>query len=91
MISLYSEGGGFKSKIREHVLKVQMSDLTYKFVKEMSEQDCIEGKKPWRLYWATQDVKKMSKIHQLFSGTVKLETERSGNDLSKARVYTHGI
>jgi hypothetical protein len=86
MISYTQKEAGFKSKIQEHVLKVQMSELTYKFVKEMREHGVIEGKKTKEVILGDTGVKKMSKIHQLFSGTVKLENgKRMVTDLSKAK------
>ena len=86
MISYTQKEAGFKSKIQEHVLKVQMSELTYKFVKEMREHGLIEGKKTKEVILGDTGVKKMSKIHQLFSGTVKLENgKRMVTDLSKAK------
>ena len=86
MISYTQKEAGFKSKIQEHVLKVQMSELTYRFVKEMREHGVIEGKKTKEVILGDTGVKKMSKIHQLFSGTVKLENgKRMVTDLSKAK------
>ena len=86
MISYTQKEAGFKSKIQEHVLKVQMSELTYRFVKEMREHGVIEGKKTKEVILGDTGVKKMSKIHQLFSGTVKLENgKRMITDLSKAK------
>ncbi len=86
MISYTQKEAGFKSKIQEHVLKVQMSELTYKFVKEMREHGLIEGKKTKEVILGDTGVKRMSKIHQLFSGTVKLENgKRMITDLSKAK------
>ena len=86
MISYTQKEAGFKSQIKEHVLKVKMSDLTYRFVKEMSEHRLIEGKKTREVILGDTNVKKMSKIHQLFSGTVKLENgTRMITDLAKAR------
>jgi hypothetical protein len=86
MISYTQKEAGFKSQIQEHVLKVQMSELTYRFVKEMREHGVIEGKKTKEVILGDTGVKKMSKIHQLFSGTVKLENgKRMVTDLSKAK------
>jgi len=63
-----------------------MSELTYRFVKEMREHGVIEGKKTKEVILGDTGVKKMSKIHQLFSGTVKLENgKRMITDLSKAK------
>jgi hypothetical protein len=86
MISYTQKEAGFKSEIKEHVLKVEMSKLTYDFVKEMREHGVITGKKTKEVILGDTGVKKMSKIHQLFSGTVKLENgKRMVTDLSKAR------
>ncbi len=86
MISYTQKEAGFKSEIKEHVLKVEMSKLTYDFVKEMREHGIITGKKTKEVILGDTGVKKMSKIHQLFSGTVKLENgKRMVTDLSKAR------
>lgn len=86
MISYTQKEAGFKSEIKEHVLKVEMSKLTYNFVKEMREHGIITGKKTKEVILGDTGVKKMSKIHQLFSGTVKLENgKRMVTDLSKAR------
>ena len=86
MISYTQKEAGFKSEIKEHVLKVEMSDLTYDWVKKMREHKLIEGKKTNEVILGDTEVKKMSKIHQLFSGTVKLESGKSMvTDLSKAK------
>jgi len=86
MISYTQKEAGFKSQIKEHVLKVKMSELTYRFVKEMREHSVIEGKKTDDAILGDTGVKKMSKIHQLFSGTVKLESGKGMvTDLSKAK------
>ena len=86
MISYTQKEAGFKSEIKEHVLRVEMSKLTYDFVKEMREHGIITGKKTKEVILGDTGVKKMSKIHQLFSGTVKLENgKRMVTDLSKAR------
>ena len=86
MISYTQKEAGFKSEIKEHILKVQMSELTYNFVKEMREHGIITGKKTEEVILGDTGVKKMSKIHQLFSGTVKMESgKRMVTDLTKAK------
>jgi len=86
MISYTQKEAGFKSEIKEHILKVQMSELTYNFVKEMREHGVIAGKKTGEVILGDTGVKKMSKIHQLFSGTVKMESgKRMVTDLTKAK------
>ncbi len=67
MISYTQKEAGFKSEIKEHVLKVEMSELTYDWVKKMREDKLIEGKKTDEVILGDTEVKKMSKIHQLFS------------------------
>ena len=52
----------------------------------MREHGIITGKKTKEVILGDTGVKKMSKIHQLFSGTVKLENgKRMVTDLSKAK------
>jgi len=86
MISYTQKEAGFKSEINEHVLKVKMSELTYRFVKEMREHSVIEGKKTNDDILGDTGVKKMTKIHKLCSGTVKLESGKGMvTDLSKAK------
>ena len=83
MISYTQKEAGFKVETIEKVLKVKMSDLTYSMVKQLKKNLVIEGKD--EVVLADTGVKLMSKLHQLYSGTVKFE---SGNatviDLSKA-------
>ena len=74
---------GFKVKTTEEVIHVKMSPLTYHLTKALKNKRVIQGKEETVL--ADTAVKLMSKLHQLFSGTVKFE---DGNakvlDTSKA-------
>tara|TARA_R110000764_G_scaffold8985_4_gene29406 strand:+ start:2276 stop:3517 length:1242 start_codon:yes stop_codon:yes gene_type:complete len=83
-ISYTQKEAGFKVDTREHVLEVEMSELTYKLTKKLQKDLVVEGNEETIL--ADTPVKLMMKLHQMFSGTVKFE---SGNstilDLSKAQ------
>lgn len=83
-ISYTQKEAGFKVDTREHVLEVEMSDLTYNLTKKLQKDLVVEGSEETIL--ADTPVKLMMKLHQMFSGTVKFE---SGNstilDLSKAQ------
>lgn len=74
---------GFKVDTREHILQVEMSDITYKLCSQLKKNLVVEGKEETIL--ADTPVKLMMKLHQLYSGTIKFE---SGNstvlDTSKA-------
>ena len=83
MISYTQKEAGFKVKTMEKVLKVKMSDLTYSMVKQLKKNLVIEGKD--EVVLADTGVKLMSKLHQLYSGTVKFESGKATViDLSKA-------
>jgi hypothetical protein len=75
---------GFVVKTTEEILRVQLEDKTLGIIKKLQKDLVIEGKGETIL--ADTPVKLMSKLHQLYSGTVKFE---SGNsmvlDLSKAK------
>jgi hypothetical protein len=83
MISYTQKEAGFKVETIEKVLKVKMSDLTYNIVKQLKKNLVIEGTD--EVVLADTGVKLMSKLHQLFSGTVKFESGKATViDLSKA-------
>ena len=83
MISYTQKEAGFKVETIEKVLKVKMSDLTYNMVKQLKKNLVIEGSD--EVVLADTGVKLMSKLHQLYSGTVKFESGKAKViDLSKA-------
>ena len=86
-ISYSQKEAGFKVDTREHKLYVKMSDMVYKIANKLKKDLVVEGKD--EVILADTSVKLMTKLHQLYSGTIKFE---SGNskviDLSKAR-YIH--
>ena len=83
-ISYSQKEAGFKVDTREHKLYVKMDDITYNIANKLKKDLVVEGKD--EVILGDTSVKLMTKLHQIYSGTVKFE---SGNstilDLSKAR------
>ena len=83
MITLTQEEAGFKTKVDEEILYVNMKPITTNMCNRLMKDLVIEGKK--ELILADTPAKLKQKIHQLCSGTIKFE---SGNrmviDNSKA-------
>ena len=67
---------GFTSEVKENILRVKMSDYTYSVISRLKKDKVIQGKN--EVILADTAVKLMSKVHQLYSGTVKFE---SGNTM----------
>lgn len=82
-ISYTQKESGFETSVTENILYCQMLDLTYDLINRLKKNKVIEGKN--EVILADTGVKEMSKLHQMFSGTVKFE---SGN--SKILDYTKG-
>lgn len=74
-ISYSQKEAGFSSTIEEEVLNVKMSDLTYYMCKKLKKDLVIEGKE--EVILADTGVKLMSKLHQMYSGTVKFDSGQS--------------
>jgi len=83
-ISYTQAEAGFKVVTTEKFLEVKLKDTTYSIINTLKKNLVVQGKE--EVILGDTAVKLMSKIHQLYSGTVKFE---SGNskvlDLSKAR------
>jgi hypothetical protein len=75
MISYTQNEAGFTSKVNEHVLKVRMSNTTYMIADKLKRDLLFEGKDDVIL--ADTPVKLMQKLHQIYSGTVILESGKS--------------
>ena len=75
MISYTQKEAGFKVETTEKVLKVKMSELTYKIIKELKKEKIYEGNE--EVILADTGVKLMSKVHQLCSGTVIFHSDKS--------------
>lgn len=82
-ISYTQKQAGFESSIDEQILRVRMRPITYTLCNAIKRDLVIEGED--EVILADTGAKLMSKMHQLYSGTVKFE---SGNskviDTSKA-------
>lgn len=76
MISFSQREAGFKSEMREHVLRVPMEARTYDLCKQLRKDRVIDGKD--EVILGDTPVKLMTKLHQMYSGTVKFE---SGNTM----------
>lgn len=75
MISYTQSEAGFNSKVNEHILKVTMSDTTYRIADRLKKDLLFEGKDDVIL--ADTPVKLMQKLHQIYSGTVILESGKA--------------
>ena len=83
-ISYTQKQAGYKVETKETILTVPMSKQTYKLCKTLKKDLVIQGKD--QVILADTGVKLMSKLHQLYSGTVKFESGKSMViDSSKAR------
>ena len=87
LIAFSQKDAGFKVETNEIILEVQMKDTTYNLAKYLSKHRVYEGEvdnKPEFILGDTP-AKLMTKLHQIFSGTVKFESGSSKIiDLSKA-------
>jgi len=87
-ISLSQKEAGFVVQTNEKILKVRMSDLTYRLTSNLKKNLVIEGR--GEVILGDTPVKLMMKMHQLFSGTVKFESgESMVTDNSKALFIKH--
>jgi len=76
IISFTQKQAGFTTEVKENILTVQMKPQTYEIIKKLKKDLIIQGKD--EVILADTGVKLMSKVHQLYSGTVKFE---SGNSM----------
>ena len=83
MITFTQQNAGFTSKVNENVLRVKLKQSTYNVIDLLKNNLVIQGKEEEVL--ADTPTKLLTKLHQLYSGTIKFE---SGNskviDYSKA-------
>lgn len=82
-ITFTQKNAGFTSKVEEHILRVPLQQKTYNLIELLKNDLVIQGKTEEVL--ADTPTKLLTKLHQLYSGTIKFE---SGNskviDYSKA-------
>lgn len=74
MITYTQEAAGFESKINEIVYKIPMKDSTYVMCGKLKKHLVIQGKDDVIL--ADTGAKLMNKLHQMYSGTIILESGR---------------
>lgn len=83
MIRFTQQEAGFKTNVNESILYCEMKPITYNLCNNLLKNLVVKGSK--EVILADTGVKLQSKLHQLYSGTVKFE---SGNtkviDTSKA-------
>ena len=63
---------GFKVETKEHILLVDMKPIVHSIAKNLKQNLVVEGKD--EVILADTPVKLMSKLHQIYSGTVKFES-----------------
>ena len=66
---------GFIAETTEEIFEVELKESTYKLIKKLSRDLIVEGKE--EVILGDTPVKLMSKMHQLYSGTVKFESGKS--------------
>ena len=83
-ITFTQKQAGFETEVKENILWCDMQPETYTMINELKKNKVIEME-DGEVILADTGVKEMSKLHQMYSGTVKFE---SGNsmviDISKA-------
>lgn len=75
MISFTQEQAGFTTEVKETILFVDMLPITYKIANKLKKDSVFEGNND--LIIADTGAKMMSKLHQIYSGTVILESGKS--------------
>ena len=74
-ISYTQKEAGFKVETTENVLEVTMAEKTYHLIKQLKKNLVIQGRE--EVILGDTAVKLMSKLHQMYSGTVKFESGKS--------------
>ena len=74
-VSYTQAEAGFESKIEEEILTVRMKPITYTLCSRLKKDQVIEGAD--EVILADTGVKLMTKLHQMYSGTVKFESGNS--------------
>jgi len=74
-INYTQEEAGFLAKTTEEIFEVELKESTYKLINKLKRDLIIEGKE--EVVLGDTPVKLMSKMHQLYSGTIKFESGKS--------------
>lgn len=70
-ITYTQKDAGFTTEVKENILRVPLKETTYSLINKLRKDKLIQGKEHNVL--GDTGVKLMSKLHQLYSGTVKFE------------------
>ena len=74
-ITYTQKESGFTSKVKEEILYCKLKASTYNMIDRLKTNLVIEGKE--EVILADTSVKLMTKMHQMYSGTVKFESGKS--------------
>ena len=74
-INYTQQEAGFMTETTEEVFEVELKESTYKLINKLKRDLIVEGKE--EVILGDTPVKLMSKMHQLYSGTVKFESGKS--------------
>ncbi len=74
-ITFTQKNAGFTSKVEEHILRVPLQQKTYNLIELLKNDLVIQGKTEEVL--ADTPTKLLTKLHQLYSGTIKFESGNS--------------
>jgi hypothetical protein len=74
-INYTQKEAGFVVETTEEILEVEMKPSTYKMIERLKRDLVIEGKD--EVILADTSVKLMTKMHQMYSGTIKFESGKS--------------
>ncbi len=74
-ISYTQKEAGFKVDTKEHIVKVPILGATRKLIDRLRKDLVVEGQE--EVILADTPVKLMSKVHQLYSGTIKFESGKA--------------
>jgi hypothetical protein len=86
ILTYTQEEAGFESKVNEMVLYVDMKPQTYNLINKLKNDLFIKSEKTGKTITADTSVKLQQKMHQMFSGTIKLDDATATTiDDTKAR------
>ena len=74
-IRFTQQNAGFETSVNENILYCEMLESTYTIAKKLKSDKVVQGAS--EVILADTAVKEMSKLHQLYSGTVKFESGNS--------------
>jgi SNF2 family DNA or RNA helicase len=75
IINYTQEEAGFITKTTEEILEIDLKESTYNLINKLTRDLVVQGKD--EVILGDTPVKLMSKLHQLYSGTIKFESGKS--------------